>query len=109
MVLNKAFLVGDRLRAQPSLKTPSFHSIHPKQHGAFLRMNFLPYPYSEILSGFEEDLSSTRDGFTAWVESDLETILNRHVVDSRSIYPAYREAPARKHSPSSSGYHFKRL
>ena len=41
-----------------------------------------------------------------WVKSDPETILKRPVVDSKGIYPAYREAPARRHSPSSSGYHF---
>ena len=56
--------------------------------------------------GFEEDVSSTRDGCTAWVKSDPETNLNRHLVDSKGIYPAHSEAPARKHSPSSSGYHF---
>ena len=66
----------------------------------------MPYPCSEILSGYEEDVSSVRDGLTAWIKSDLETILTRHVVDSKGIYPAYREAPARKHSPSSSCYRF---
>ena len=93
-------------RAQPSLKTRPFHLIYPKQFGAFPRSIVLPYPYREILSGYEEDVSSMRDDFTAWVKSDHETILKRHVVDSKGIYPAYREAPARRHSPSSSGYHF---
>ena len=72
----------------------------------FPRRIVSPYPYREILSGYEEDVSSIRDDFTAWVKSDPETILKRHVVDSKGIYPAYREAPARRHSPSSSGYHF---
>ena len=92
------------LRAQPSLKTRSFHFIHPKQHGAFPRRIVLPYLYSDILSGCEEDVSYIRDVFTAWVESDPETILNRHVVDSKGFYPAYREAPARRHEPSSQEY-----
>ena len=87
------------LKAQPSLKTHSFHFIHPKQYGAFPRRIVLPFPDSEILPGHEEDVSSIRDEFTAWVKSDNETSLKRHVVDSKCIYPAYREAPARKHSP----------
>ena len=66
----------------------------------------MPFPYSEILSGYEEDVSSIRDGFTAWVKYDPETILNRHAVDTKGIDPAYREAPARKHSLPSSGDHF---
>ena len=94
------------LRAQPSPKTRSFHFLHPKQYGAFPRRTVLPYPYSEILSGYEEDFSSIRDDFKAWVKSDPETILKRHVVDSKGIYLAYREAPARRQSPSSSAYHF---
>ena len=52
-------------------------------------------PYGEILSGYEEDVSSIRDGFTAWVKSDPETILGR-IVDVTRAYAAFREAPARK-------------
>ena len=55
--------------------------IHPKQFGAFPRSLVLPYSYEEILSGYEEDVSSIRDGFTAWVKADPETILRRHIVD----------------------------
>ena len=87
------------LRAQPSLKTHSFHFIHPKQYGAFPRRIVLPFPWSEILPGHEEDVSSIRDEFRAGVKSDNEASLQRHVVDSKCNYPAYREAPARKHSP----------
>ena len=32
----------------------------------------LPYPDEEILSGYEEDFSSIRDGFSAWVKTDPE-------------------------------------
>ena len=38
------------LRAQPSLKTRSFHFIHPKQYGAFPSRIVLPYPYSDTFS-----------------------------------------------------------
>ena len=40
----------DSVKVQPSLKTRSFHFIHPKQYGAFPRGIVLPYPHSEILS-----------------------------------------------------------
>ena len=104
LVPNKAIHLGEHNRSRKRVR---FHFTHPKQYGAFPRRIVLPYSYSEILSGYEEeDVSSTQDGFTAWVKSDPETVLNRHVVDSNGIYLAHREAPARKHSPSSSGYHF---
>ena len=32
-----------------------------------------------VTCGFEEDVSSTWDGFTAWVESDPDTTLKRHL------------------------------
>ena len=41
------------------------------------------------------------DGFLAWVKADPETILRRHVVDARGLYPAFREEPARRYGPSS--------
>ena len=85
---------------------PAHHIIRPKQYGAFPRGIVSPYPHGEILYGYEEDVSSIRDEFTAWVKSDPETIVKRHVVDSKGICPAHREAPARKHSRSSHGYHF---
>ena len=35
-------------------------------------------------------------GFSAWVKADPETILRRHVVDAKGLYPALREASARR-------------
>ena len=64
--------------------------------------------HDPFLSGYHEDVSSIRDGFTAWVKSDPETILRRHIVDMTRAYASFREAPARKHSPSSQGYHFSK-
>ena len=90
------------LGAQPSSKTRALHFHHPKQYGAFPRR----YPYGEILSGYEQDVSSIRDGFTDWVKSDPETILRRHVANVTRACAEFREAPARKQSPSSQGYHF---
>ena len=53
-----------------------------------------------------EDVSSIWDGFSAWVKADIETILRRHVVDAKGFFPALREAPARRHEPSSQEYRF---
>ena len=55
-----------------------------------------------------EDVSSTRDGFSAWAKADPETILRRYVVDAKGFFPALREAPARRHEPSSQEYRFLR-
>ena len=64
----------------------------------------LPYLYEEILSGFEEDVSSIRDGFSVWVKPDPVTLVRRHIVDARGRHPAFREAPARRHDPSLQEY-----
>ena len=76
----------------------------PKASCHFPKRLALPYSYDEILSGCEEDVSSVRDGFSAWVKTDPETILRRHVVDAKGFYPPFREAPARRHEPSSQEY-----
>ena len=44
--------------------------------------------------------------FSAWVKTDPETILRRHVVDAKGFYPAFCEAPARRHDPSFQKYRF---
>ena len=74
--------------------------IHPKQYGPFPDRLKLPYPDEEILSRFEEDVSSIRDGFTAWVKTEFATILERHTVDNRKVHAVFREAFARKHVTS---------
>ena len=58
------------------------------------------------LAGYEEDVSSIRDGFSAWVKADPETILKRHLFDAKGANPAFREAPVREHSPSNEEYRF---
>ena len=68
----------------------------PKQFGTFPKRLIFPY---QILSGYEEDVSSIRDGFSAWVKTDPEVTLRRHVVDAKRANQAFREAPVRKHSP----------
>ena len=57
-------------------------SFYPyKSIWLFSRTVFLPYSYEEIFSGYEEVVSSIRDGFSAWVKADSDTILGRHSVD----------------------------
>ena len=41
------------------------------KHGPSPERLRLPYSDEEILSGYEEDISFTRDGFTAWVKQTL--------------------------------------
>ena len=78
--------------------------IHPKQFGTSPKRLVLPYLYEEILSGQEEGVSSIRNGFSVWVKTDPQTLVRRHVVDARGLYPAFREAPARRHDPSLQEY-----
>ena len=85
------------LGAQQPSKARARHFIHPKQCSTFPGRLALPKPFEEILSGYEEGV---RDGFLTWVKADPETILRRHVVDARGLYPAFREEPARRHDPS---------
>ena len=66
----------------------------------------LPYPDEEMLSGYEEDVSSIRDGLSALVKSDFVTTLRRHTVDVKSVNAAFRKTPLRTHSTSCRGYHF---
>ena len=82
--------------------------IHPKQYGPFPDRLKLPYSDEEILSGYEEDVSSIRDGFTAWVKTEFATILERHTGDNRKVNAVFREASARKHVTSCQEYHFNK-
>ena len=88
------------------LRKPVFAFSRPVQFGIFPKRLSLPYPDEEILSGYKEDVSSIRDGFSAWVKSDPETILRRHLVDAKGAKPAFREAQDRKHSPTNEEYRF---
>ena len=63
----------------------------------------LPCSDEEILSGYEEDVPSIRDGFTTWVKADFNTVLERHAVDNRK---ALAEASTRRHDTSYQEYHF---
>ena len=103
----KALYLGDLWVPQPPSKARALHIIHPKQFGTSPKRLVLPYLYEEILSGQEEGVSSIRNGFSVWVKTDPQTLVRRHVVDARGLYPAFREAPARRHDPSLLEYRLK--
>ena len=57
----------------------------------------LPFSSEEILSGFEDTVSSGTDQFTAWVKTDPHATLVRHMVDVQKATADFREASGRRH------------
>ena len=49
---------------------PGCNFIHPKQLSPFPERLELPFPSEEILSGFEDIVSSGTDQFPPWVKTD---------------------------------------
>ena len=91
----------------PAPSTPSVRdSIHPVQFGIFPNRLLLPHLDDEILPGYEEDVSSIRDGYTAWVKVDPASTLERHLVSLGSANPIFREAQDRRHSSPNSECRF---
>ena len=68
----------------------------------------LPLPRSdiEILTTFNEDTSSIRDDYAAWVTADPTTFRARHMTDKGAAKPVFREARVRKCFSSPSEYKF---
>ena len=65
----------------------------------------LPHPDDEILSGYEEDVSSIQDGFTAGVMADPASTVERHLVGKAGAKPIYRDSHDRRHcSPNVDRY-----
>ena len=58
---------------------PRCNFVHPKQLSPFPER--LELPSEEILSGFEDIVSSGTDQFTTWVETGPDATLVRHMVD----------------------------
>ena len=76
----KSAVFWEPLGAPVPLKTLVRNFIHPLQFGILPKRLSLPY------------------GFSAWVKSDPETILHRHIVVATGANPAFREAPLMEHS-----------
>ena len=66
----------------------------------------LPLSSDEILSGFEDIVSSGTDQFTTWVKTDPHATLVRHMVDVQKAVAEFREASERRHDTCSQTYHF---
>ena len=71
---------------------PRCKIIHPKQLGPYPVRLELPFPKEEIQSGYEDDVSSGTDAFTAWRKIDQEVILAHHMVDIQKAAAQFREA-----------------
>ena len=66
----------------------------------------MPFPSEEILSGYEDVVSSSKDQYTTWVKTDIDVTLERHMVDVQKAVAEFREASARRHDTSSQEYRF---
>ena len=80
--------------------------IHPKQLSPFPERLELPFPIGEILSGYEDVVSSRQDRYTTWVKTDAEVTLERHMVDVQKAVAEYRESAARRQESTTEEYFF---
>ena len=65
---------------------------HPKQLSPFPERLKLPFSCDEILSGYEDIVSSGTDHFTTWVKTDPDVTLVGHMVDVQKAVAEFREA-----------------
>ena len=70
--------------------------VHPVQYGIVPERITLPRPDDEILSSYEEDVSSY--GYAIWGTADPGFALMRYLVTSVSAKPVYRSGHNRRHS-----------
>ena len=87
---------------------PRCNFIHLEQLSPFPERLELPFPSEEILSGFEDVVSSGTDQFTTWVKTDPDATLMRHVVDVQRATADCREASEKRHDTSSQAYRFNK-
>ena len=80
---------------------PRCNYIHPRKLSPFPERLKLPFSSDEILSGFEEIVSSGTDQFTAWVKTDPHDTLVHHMVDVQKAIADFREASERRRDASS--------
>ena len=82
--------------------------IHPMQLSPFPERLKLPFSSEDILSGFEDVVSSGTDQFTAWVKTDPHATLVRHMVDVQKATADFREASERRHDTPSETNRFNK-
>ena len=80
--------------------------VHPVQYGITPKRLLLPHSDTEILSYIDDDISSIRDGYTAWVMSDATTTRERHMACKGVAVPAFRKANERRNPSLQPKYRF---
>ena len=95
--------VWERIEApMPPLRPwPTCNFIHPRQLSPFPERLELPFSNDEILSSYEDIVSSGTDHFTSWVQMSHHEIVVQHVVDIHKATAEFREASQRKPATSS--------
>ena len=72
----------------PAPSTPGvLEFIHSVQFGIMPKRLSLPHPDDAILCGYEEDVLSIQDTYTAWVMNDPEAVLDRLFVSKGNSVP----------------------
>ena len=69
--------------------------FYPKQLSPFPEHLKLPFSSDDILSGYEDIVSSGTDQFTTWVKADPDVTLVRPMVDVQKAVADFREASER--------------
>ena len=85
----------------PLRPRPKCNFIHPRQLSPFPESLELPFSNDEILSGYQEIVSSGTDQFTAWVKMSPHEDLVQHMVDIHKAIAEFREASEKKLATSS--------
>ena len=95
----------ERLEAPlPPLRSrPKCDFIHPQQLSPFPERLELPFWSDDILSGYEDLVSSGSDHFTMWGKMSFHEVLAAHVVDIHKVVEDFRDAFERKQSSSTYG------
>ena len=74
--------------------------VHPVQCGITPKRPLLRHSDTDILSYIDEEISSIRNGYTAWVMSDPSTTLERHLARKGCAKSIFHEAYERNFSPA---------
>ena len=80
--------------------------VHPVQYGIVPERTTLPRPDDEIFSGYDEDVSSIRDGYAILELTDPGFAPMHHTVTSGSDKPIFRSAHHRRLSSPKPDYRF---
>ena len=87
---------------------PRCNFIHPRQLSSLPERLELPFSSDEILSGYEDIVSSGTVQFTAWVNTGPHATLVRHMVDVQTATAGFREASEMRHDTPSQTNRFNK-